>query len=176
MNKLLLWGLRSIIFSLAILGLGAFCFYARMLLANDLMAIFSAIGTVSGLIFTVAGLWAGYVFPEAIKIVFSGMATKEKAGQVREYESILIPVVIALICVIVSLAAPTARCILKLTGPSDGMISVYKAIAGGVIFILFCILGWAILKIITPSIHCWASMRQRVKGDAIADERDPKPG
>jgi hypothetical protein len=145
----------------------------KKLNSEDILLIFSTIGTISGLIFTVAGLWAGYVFPEAIKVVFSGLETSDKSKRVKEYESILIPVVLALLCVVVSLSIPPLHRIAKLCEfPSDWILRL-KGIGGILSLLLFTSLGWAIIKIILPSVHCLATMRNKVANDAEADDRDP---
>jgi hypothetical protein len=153
-----------------ILSLLAALWYGRYISADVILLMLSTITTLGGLIFTVAGLWAGYVFPEAIKIVFSGSANEDKKERIREYQSIMVPVVIGITTVLATAFAPPLVKVLQLLGLDRGLVEILKSIGVFIALSSMYLLLYSIIKIISPSILCLAMMKNRAASEDLADE------
>lgn len=142
--------------------------------SDDLIVVFASIASVSGLVFTVAGLWAGFVFPDAIRIILGKASTEEKANQLKEYGNILVPVLIALMCTVVATAAPIIGKVLQLWSYPSWLSCTLK-IGGSIIaYALSLLMLWAIAKVISPSIHWYNILDRRTRSEEAADHRMPK--
>lgn len=142
--------------------------------ADDILGIFSAIVSVAALVFTVAGLWAGFVFPDAIKIILGNASTEEKRKQTKQYGNILIPVLLALICTVLSTAAPIIAKVLKIWQYPEWAMCTFKISGSGIAYLITLCLLWSIIKVISPSIHWFNLLEKRTKSDELADRRMPK--
>ncbi len=170
---------RNVYLALLVLALGVGAYYfvelSVLMTATEHLETYKGIAAFGTMMFTVAGLWAGFVYPEAIRVLFGKSTTKEKAIRVKEYSNILIPVLVGLLCVILSTFAQFIIPLKRLFGTNEELLLCLKLTSGFFIYVMTVTLFVSVAVVIAPSITWYDMLKQKLGAEKRADAKMPKP-
>lgn len=135
-----------------------------------ILSLAAGIAGLSALVFTVAGLWVGIVFPDAIKIIYSGSNLKDKKEQLQEFQSIVLPVLFAIGCAIAMTILPIVYNAIK---SDDGTGLCWLQTMSVLTILSGLLLLTSIFKIFLPVLQLLDILYRKVSNEEVANKQLP---